>query len=126
MKEKENEGMRKRIQTNEYQINSLKNEIKDLEKAKFYLGILNSKLMDFYFRIFNSNTQVSSGELNSLPICIATPVQQKPIIDLVDKILAAKKANPQADTCTEEAEIDRLVYDLYGLTEEEIVIIEGK
>ena len=29
----ENEGMRKRIQTNEYQINSLKNEIKDLEKT---------------------------------------------------------------------------------------------
>ena len=29
----ENEGMRKRIQTNEYQINSLKNEIKNLEKT---------------------------------------------------------------------------------------------
>ena len=29
----ENEGMRKRIQTNEYQINSLKNEIKELEKT---------------------------------------------------------------------------------------------
>ena len=29
----ENESMRKRIQTNEYQINSLKNEIKDLEKT---------------------------------------------------------------------------------------------
>ncbi len=45
---------------------------------------------------------------------------------LVDKILAAKKANPQADTSKEEAEIDRLVYELYGLSEDEIKIVEGK
>ena len=51
---------------------------------------------------------------------------EKPNIALVDKILAAKKANPQADTSKEEAEIDRLVYALYGLTEDEINIIEGK
>lgn len=43
----------------------------------------------------------------------------------VDRILAAKKANPLADTIAEEQEIDRLVYDLYGLTEDEIKIVEG-
>jgi len=32
-----------------------------------------------------------------------------------DQIFTAKKANPQADTTTLEAEIDRLVYELYGL-----------
>ena len=31
-----------------------------------------------------------------------------------------------ADTNKEEAEIDRLVYQLYGLTEDEIKIVEGK
>ncbi|MBQ0056706.1 MAG: hypothetical protein KBT20_03520 [Bacteroidales bacterium] len=36
-----------------------------------------------------------------------------------------KKANPLADTTSEERENDRLVYDLYGLTEEEIKIVEG-
>jgi hypothetical protein len=44
---------------------------------------------------------------------------------LVDKILAAKKQNPQADTSEWENEIDRLVYRLYDLTEEEVKIIEG-
>lgn len=34
------------------------------------------------------------------------------------------KQNPLADTSALEAEIDRLVYDLYGLTEEEIRIVE--
>ena len=57
---------------------------------------------------------------------LITPAQQKPIIALVDKILAAKKANPQADTSKEEAEIDRLVYQLYGLSEDEIKVVEGK
>jgi len=43
----------------------------------------------------------------------------------MDKILAAKKQNPQTDTSELENEIDRLVYQLYDLTEEEIEIIEG-
>ena len=95
--------------------------------GKFYLGLLNSKFMDFYFRIFNSNTQVSSGELNSLPIPNVTQAQQKPVIALVDRILAAKKKDPQADTTALEAEIDKLVYKLYGITDEkEIAVIEGR
>ncbi|MBT3960662.1 MAG: hypothetical protein HOE96_02180 [Candidatus Marinimicrobia bacterium] len=40
------------------------------------------------------------------------------------KILTAKKANPQAETSTLEAEIDQMVYALYGLTEAEIAIVE--
>jgi len=42
-----------------------------------------------------------------------------------DGILAAKRANPQASTSELEMEIDQLVYQLYGLTEEEIAIVEG-
>ena len=43
----------------------------------------------------------------------------------MDKILAAKKKNPQADTSQWEREIDRLVYQLYDLTPDEIKIIVG-
>ena len=46
--------------------------------------------------------------------------------DLVDKILAAKEVSPDADTSAEESKIDTLVYELYGLTEDEIKIVEGK
>jgi hypothetical protein len=48
----------------------------------------------------------------------------KQIEKLVDKILEAKKQNPQADTGDLEEEIDSLIYKLYGLTEEEINIVE--
>jgi len=37
-----------------------------------------------------------------------------------------KSADPQADTSPLEGEIDQLVYQLYGLTEDEVKIVEGK
>ena len=37
-----------------------------------------------------------------------------------------KRTRPQADTNAPEVETDRLVYELYGLTEEEIKVVEGK
>ena len=46
---------------------------------------------------------------------------------LYDKIIAAKRANPNADITAHEVEIDQMVYGLYGLyglTKEEIVIVE--
>ena len=46
-------------------------------------------------------------------------------IGLVERILSAKKVNPPADTRGLQKEIDRLVYDLYGLTDEEIAVVEG-
>lgn len=49
---------------------------------------------------------------------------QQPIIRLVDRVLTIKNQAPSADTSALESEIDRLVYQLYGLTDEEIAIIE--
>ena len=43
----------------------------------------------------------------------------------MNEIIALKKANPAADTSEQEGQIDALVYQLYGLTEEEIEIVEG-
>jgi len=49
----------------------------------------------------------------------------KPFYNLIEQILSTKKQNPEADTSKLEKEIDKLVYKLYNLTEEEIKIIEG-
>ena len=46
------------------------------------------------------------------------------MVKLVDQILAAKKKDLDADTSALEAKIDALVYKLYGLTEEEIAVVE--
>lgn len=93
--------------------------------AKFALALLNSKLLDWLFRKTSTNNHCNMYELVDLPVPSATPAQQNPIIALVDKILAAKKANPQADTSAEEHKIDLLVYHLYGLTFDEAKIIDA-
>lgn len=41
------------------------------------------------------------------------------------QILAPKQSDPNANTSDLEQQIDRLVYELYGLSEEEIKIIES-
>ncbi|MBI5682851.1 MAG: hypothetical protein HZC45_06780 [Deltaproteobacteria bacterium] len=50
----------------------------------------------------------------------------QPFITLVDQILAAKQKDPNADTSAFERQIDEMVYKLYGLTDDEIAIVEGK
>lgn len=52
--------------------------------------------------------------------------EQDCVLGTVRDNLAAKRAEPQADTSALEAEIDRLVYQLNGLTEEEIAVVEGR
>ena len=46
------------------------------------------------------------------------------IVKIVDEIIALKKANPQSDISILEKQIDEIVYRIYGLTAEEIKILE--
>jgi len=49
----------------------------------------------------------------------------KPLEAFVERILAAKSKDPKADVSKSEHQIDQLVYQLYGLTTEEITVVEG-
>ena len=99
------------------------------ENPKYILGVLNSKAESFWFAHKFGKLQrglFPQFKINELAIFpIPSTNQQQPIIDLVDQILAAKKANPQADTSDLEHQIDQLVYKLYNLTPDEIAVIEG-
>ena len=68
--------------------------------------------------------QVKLAVLRELPIKIVSESQQIPIIKLVDKILEIKKESPDKDTSIEETMINNLIYDIYGLSKNEIKIIE--
>ena len=106
------------------------NEQKGYNK-KFILALLNSKALDYYYRKkFSTKKEDVFPEIQTylyeqLPIPDVTFAQQKTIIDLVDIILT-KKQKPQADTSVEENAIDKLVYELYHLTDKEISLIEEK
>ncbi|MBJ7899428.1 MAG: hypothetical protein GC158_05820 [Cyanobacteria bacterium RI_101] len=107
---------------------SLNNSI----SIKYILSVLNSKICTYYFEKFLSTdtlqgtySSIYPEDIRQIPIKNIDLNQQIRLINLVDQILDAKKADPKADTSALEAEIDRLVYELYGLTEEEIAIIEN-
>ena len=99
------------------------------EKLKYLLGILNSKLSEWYFRLIGTTTGMGTNrwkkyKIELLPIKLASRAEEQALEDKVDKIITIKKQDPAADTSLLESEIDQMVYELDGLTEEEIEIIE--
>jgi hypothetical protein len=102
----------------------------------FLLGIVNSKLIEFFWTIMFSDfkssfPQVTIFSLSQVPV-IDTRRESKGLnsardrlVALVDQVLAAKRADTRADTVALEREIDQQVYALYGLTPEEIKIVES-
>ena len=99
----------------------------DQSLAKYILGIINSKLIAFYFRKKYNRQDITFPEirvyeLSSLPMKIAK--DKSVFIKLVDKILTAKKGDRHADTSGLEKAINNLVYKLYQLTYEEVKIID--
>mgnify|MGYP004650776039 FL=1 len=94
---------------------------------RYYLGVLNSKL--FWYYISNTSTALRGNAyrltpeyLNDFAFPSITNEQRKSVITLVDNVLELKKK--QADTTSLENKIDFLVYHLYGLTYDEVLIVD--
>jgi type I restriction-modification system DNA methylase subunit len=115
----------------------------DIDVSVNYLAaILQSKLISFYIRNYfdevnDAFPQIKVGQLKSLPIKIESQLNQLSLIKLVDQLLQlnVEKADAKLPTRISqigskiaycEGKINELVYQLYGLTEEEIRIVEGK
>lgn len=105
------------------------------ENYQYVLGILNSKLIDFYYK--NISTPHAGGFfayktqfLNDIPIKSFSIVSKK-IVDLVGKILSLtntssylSETSKQTQVKEYRGQIDQMVYQLYGLNEEETRIVE--
>ncbi|OQA31108.1 MAG: Modification methylase PaeR7I [Betaproteobacteria bacterium ADurb.Bin341] len=94
--------------------------------VRFLLAVLNSRLINHLYATKFLNVAVKAEYLKDTPIPAAEPRDEKALDTLARRILEAKKSNPSADTSTLEMEIDKIVYRLYGLTTEEIAIVEGQ
>ena len=97
--------------------------------SKYLLGILNSTVITWLFdkllaKLQNGFYEPSAIFMKDFPI----PVTSKPesIEALVNKISSTKSKDPGADVSDLERQIDQVVYQLYGLTPEEIAVVEGK
>lgn len=120
----------------------------DSELAKFILGLLNSSLMAYYFkkkynRQDKTFPEIRIYELASLPIRAinfsdpADKSRHDRMVELVERMLALHQQLAAAKITHEQTalqrqieatdrQIDALVYELYGLTAEEIKIVEGR
>jgi hypothetical protein len=93
----------------------------------YVLGVVNSRYIEHAYNALVKEAgrvfpQVKLTHAKKLPLVIAVSAKQKEIADLVKKILGAKRRDAGTDTRKWEQEIDRLVYDLYGVAGDEIVI----
>jgi len=92
----------------------------DIEQT---LGEICSKLVKYLFKIgINHTVNVSEDPIKEIPLAIS---ENKNLRDLVAQIIAKQKQNPRYDYMSnEQKEIDRLVYVMYGLTEDDIREVE--
>jgi hypothetical protein len=101
----------------------------DRLNQKYLTGLLNSTLIEFWLKnkgkMQGNNFQLDKEPLVNIPLIEIPKPEQQPIIDKVDQILSLKKDNPAADTSVLERVIDVMVYALYGLSDEEINIVEN-
>ena len=102
----------------------------DSTKLKLIYAILNSKLLTFWLRINFNSLKMSGGfinvgvnELSQIPIADCESIKNN-IVDLIDLIIVSKKTSPQANTSDLENQIDSLVYKLYNLTYDEVLIVD--
>ncbi|BCW95336.1 MAG: hypothetical protein KatS3mg018_0818 [Fimbriimonadales bacterium] len=104
------------------------------KNIKYLLAYLNSNLNLYAYekwyctKIGSSGVRWLNQHVLDIPAPPITPENQSlaaQIESLVEQILARKRGNPNADTSALEREIDRLVYQLYDLTPEEMALVES-
>jgi len=95
---------------------------------KYLLGLMNSSLAKIWFHQNGKRrgvwVDIWVQVFREFPVPKVSAERQKPLIALVDQILSEKKLDPKADTSDLEKRIDDLVYELYGLTKEEIELVD--
>jgi len=92
----------------------------------YLLGLLNSKLLNFYFKLFSLYPRINADDLDNLPIKIPNEKQSVKIKELVERIMEFyREGKLEQDVRNVDYEIDEEVYRLYGITDEEKRVIEG-
>ena len=99
------------------------------DSIKYLCAVLNSTLVTWFMRSSALNSGMGTTRwvrftVDRIPVPTVDTMEQRPLVQLVDKILHARSA--RADTLALEADLDRLVYALYGLTENEVQWIANR
>ena len=119
-----------------------RNELEEFSQSfnlKFILGVINSRLIKYYIKILTQNSiDMFPDDWKKIPIPVLKnkKILNDKMVEMVDQMLEVQKKYHNAKTENEKIiykkqidildnQIDQLVYKLYGLTEEEIKIVEN-
>lgn len=98
---------------------------------KYACALLNSKLLTFYalskeiLRKGNKATpHVGVKGLCAIPIPNISKNQLFNLVKLVETVIEIKKRNDQSDVSNYLSQIDSIIYKLYGLTYDEILVVD--
>ena len=97
---------------------------------RYLLACINSKVVDFYYKKKFSTKktdvfpEIQTYLYEQLPIPSASKDIQNRIENLVDEILTVKLQSHGVATTSQEQEVDNLFYHLYGLTYNEVLIVD--
>ncbi len=94
----------------------------------YLTGLLNSKLIAFWLRnrgkMQGLNYQLDKEPLQQIPIAVPNAETQVLLGQIVERIIARKSAEDNASIQDLENQIDNIVYHLYDLTYDEVLIID--
>ena len=100
----------------------------DRVNLRYLTGLLNSKLIAFWLRnrgkMQGLNYQLDKEPLQQIPIAVPEIEVQTRIGHLVDEIIERKSANVNASIQDLENQIDIIIYHLYDLTYDEVLIVD--
>ncbi len=106
-----------------YNLNRISNIIaKPNFSLEGLLGFINSTLFNWLYSKRYLDYEIKPIYLRNSPMADTNNIS---LIEKSKQIMFAKKQNPNSDTTQLEKEIDQMVYELYGLTEEEIAVVEN-
>ena len=95
---------------------------------KYLSGLLNSKLIAFWLRnrgkMQGLNYQLDKEPLQQIPIAVPRTEVQVRLGHIVEEIIARKSIGENAYTQDLENQIDHIVYHLYDLTYDEVLIVD--
>jgi tRNA1(Val) A37 N6-methylase TrmN6 len=92
-------------------------------------ALLNSKLMNFYHKYLFLDIEKELFQKILIENCKLFPCRtfkdSNSVKEIIEKIIKIKSSSPEENTIELERDLDKMIYELYGLTEEEIAIIEN-
>ena len=104
----------------------IKHDLRDKYELKFILGILWSPLINYWFSYYFIDVNIKPEQLRKIPLPSISKNEQNEIAILVNNILDIKRLDADKDVSKLEKELNNKIYELYGLSAEEIAIVEGK